>query len=263
MDEPRQPAAPPPPQDDQSLHRRMVYETACALAESASLAEAAPRMLQAVCVALGWEFGALWQVDHARTSLRFVASWRLQSTAFEAFNQKSRHTRFAPGVGLPGRVWATARPAWIHSLADDPNFPRAPFARQVGLQSAFGMPILRGQDVLGVMEFFSREIRQPVPELLATLGTIGAQIGVYVDRKRASEELDRFFELSLDLLGIANFDGYFVRVNPTWERVLGVTAETVMARPFLDFVHPDDRKPTIEAMSSLLALSLERTSIRS
>ncbi|HEX2309383.1 MAG TPA: response regulator, partial [Vicinamibacterales bacterium] len=118
--------------------------------------------------------------------------------------------------------------------------------------SAFGMPILRGQDVLGVMEFFSREIRQPVPELLATLGTIGAQIGVYVDRKRASEELDRFFELSLDLLGIANFDGYFVRLNPTWERVLGMSAETVMAHPFLDFVHPDDRAPTIKAMSALM-----------
>src|SRR5262245_3264707 len=226
MDERHQPAdptlQPAEPQDDSSLHRRMVYETACALAESTSRAEAAPRMPHAVSGGLGWEFGALWQVDHARTTLRFVGSWRQQPTAFEAFNEKSRQTRFAPGVGLPGRVWATARPAWIHNISDDPNFPRAPFARQVGLQSAFGMPILRGKDVLGVMEFFSREIRQPVPELLATLGTIGAQIGVYVDRKRASEELDGFFELSLDLLGIANFDGYFVRLNRAWERVLGM-----------------------------------------
>lgn len=56
---------------------------------------------------------------------------------------------------------------------------------------------------------------------------------------------DRFFEISIDLLCFLNFDGYFKRLNPAWERTLGFTCEELMARPFIEFVHPDDRERTL------------------
>ena len=70
-------------------------------------------------------------------------------------------------------------------------------------------------------------------------------------KKAAEEELNQFFNVSLDLLCIANTDGYFLRLNPTWERVLGYTREELMAKRFLDFVHPDDLDRTREAVSTL------------
>jgi len=77
---------------------------------------------------------------------------------------------------------------------------------------------------------------------------IGAVAGHLADRMRAAaaeaEVSARHFELAGDLLGTATFDGRFVHLNGAWERCLGWTREELMARPFLDFVHPDDRART-------------------
>jgi len=70
-------------------------------------------------------------------------------------------------------------------------------------------------------------------------------------RERAERELGDFFELSVDLLCIANFDGYFTRVNPAAERTLGFTSAELLSRPFLEFIHPDDRPRSQEVFETL------------
>jgi PAS domain S-box-containing protein len=231
----------------------IVRDVARALGESATLAEAAPRMLAAVCESLGWDYGALWEVDRRGRTLRCVGTWHDSSLQVAEFVDSSRKTSFMRGVGLPGRVWESGRPAWIPDVVADANFPRAASADRVGLHGAFALPILRGGDVLGVMEFFSRDIRQPDAALLDTMMTAGAQIGLYVSRKWAADELEMFFRLSADLLCVASLDGYFLRVNPAWAHVFGYDDTTLKGSPFLDFVHPDDRAATLDAVSVLTA----------
>jgi PAS domain S-box-containing protein len=93
--------------------------------------------------------------------------------------------------------------------------------------------------------------------LAQTLLVIGLLVQRNLKRKaelsvrQKTEELDQFFNVTLDLLGIANTEGYFLRLNPAAERILGYTREELMARQFLDFVHPDDLDSTRKALFTL------------
>src|SRR5439155_6321450 len=159
------------------------------LSEAASLVEASPRILQAICEALGWNVGSIWSVDTAARVLRFVEIWHRPSAPVPAFEAVSRQSTFSPGTGLPGRVWAGGSSIWIADVVKDSKFPRAPFATQDGLHGAFGFPIRCGNEITGVVEFFSSEIQQPDEDLLKMMATVGSQIGQFTERRRAEQAL--------------------------------------------------------------------------
>jgi hypothetical protein len=76
---------------------------------------------------------------------------------------------FEPGVGIPGRVWATGKPAAIPDVLLDLNFPRIAEAHRSGLHGALGLPVRDGEEVLAVAEFYFGEARAPEPELVDAL----------------------------------------------------------------------------------------------
>ncbi len=223
------------------------------LTESATVTEATPRFLQIVCEALGWEFGAVWRVGRRANVLHCVETWRLHPGAAAQFDALTRSLTFQKGVGLPGRVWETGRSAWVPDVLRDPNFPRAPVAAREGLHGAFALPMRLGDEFLGVVEFFSLQIEEPDEELLHIMASVGREIARFILRRRGEEELEQLFSLAKDMLCIAGYDGYFKRLNPAWETTLGFAAGELMARPYLEFVHPDDRDRTLAEAGRIAA----------
>jgi signal transduction histidine kinase/ActR/RegA family two-component response regulator len=159
------------------------------LSRSIDFVEGTHEILQTVCESLGWQVGVLWAADYQSEVLRCIDFWHRPSLKLDGFETMSRTQTFTRGVGLPGRIWETGKPAWIPDVTKDANFPRAPSAADAGLRGAFGFPILLGDEVVGVMEFFSQEIRQPDQDLNDMIASVGFQIGQFHERKRAEEKL--------------------------------------------------------------------------
>jgi PAS domain S-box-containing protein len=181
--------------------RRLAANLAVAqlLVASPAAGAAMSGVLRTICETLEWSVGAIWTPGPDGRSLRCQDVWHDPSTHVPEFEAVSRQTAFAPGVGLPGRVWQTLEPSWIPDVTQDTNFPRARCAAAEGLHGAFGFPVLSNGRCVAVIEFFSREIREPDRRMLAMFAGLGAQIGQYLERQRAEEAL-RASQVKLQLV---------------------------------------------------------------
>ncbi|HEX4996753.1 MAG TPA: PAS domain S-box protein, partial [Terriglobia bacterium] len=152
------------------------------LAESATMEEAAPRIVQALCENCGWDMGAVWLVDRAAHELYCVDVWCSDAGRAPGFDSSVRQLRYAEGAGLPGRTWSARTPICVAAEVVD---ERPTMLIPVGLKSAFCFPIKRGQDVLGVVECFSAQSREPDDDLLELLEYMGMQLGQFIVRTQA------------------------------------------------------------------------------
>jgi len=230
------------------------------LAEAVTLAEAAPKIVQAIGETVGWEMGAIWEQDRQTNLLRCVDVWHSPSVKKVAnFEPKLRRSIFGPEVGLPGRVWSTGKTAWIPNILQDANFPDAGLAAQDGLHGAFGFPILCGSEAVGVVGFLSRELQEPDTELLEMFGAIGSQLGQFIERQRAEAALkdsESFYHSLLEGLPVMilrkDLQGRFTFANQRFCAELGKSLSEIVGKTDFDFFpaelaakyQEDDRRVT-------------------
>ncbi len=213
------------------------------LVEARTLVEATPKILQALCTMAGWEVGAIWSISRESRELACLAMWNDPSVRIPQFEGMTRQLRFAPGVGLPGRVWNSGQPVWIPDVPQDLNFPRAALAAKEGLHAGLCFPLKRGEEILGVIECFSNRVRQPDEHFLQMLASIGNQIGEFIER-RHSEETVRHQESQLRLvtdftpvmLAQCSRDGYFRFVNRAYGDHLGLTPDQIIGKSLLEIM---------------------------
>ena len=161
------------------------------LADASSLTEATPEIIRAICETEGWEFGAIWEVDAAANVLRCRATWQQPGLPADELAAASRDMSFQRGQGLPGRIWATGQIQLVEEVGADANYLRAKAALAAGLHSALGFPIIGEGTVTGVIDFSATEIQASDEQLKEMFMAIGHQVGTFIERRRAEEEVRR------------------------------------------------------------------------
>jgi PAS domain S-box-containing protein len=165
------------------------YEIARILAESQTLHGALPRLLSVLGSALGWEMAAVWTLDRDLGLLRCVDVWQAPANGASTFAAASRDLAFARGEEFPGRVWASGQPLWIPDVAAEEGLSRGGAAERARLHTAVGAPIRVREEFTGVVELYSTDVLLPDEHLLAFVGSLGNQIGQFIERKRNDARL--------------------------------------------------------------------------
>ena len=230
---------------DAQILQRVEHEVAQILAETEAPVEVYAASLEAIGRALGWQLGAVWEAGPDDRRLRCVRTWHAGAGApdFEALSER---LTLEAGEGLPGRVLDSGEPAWIVDSPTDRNFPRADAARRAGLHAAFGFPLRSPRGIVGVMEFFSHEAREPDPQLLESMSVLGSQVGQFVARRHAEAEvhasesrLRAMLESALDAVITMDQSGRVVDWNHAAEATFGWRAHEAIGHDMADLIVPE------------------------
>jgi len=213
---------------ERTVYIRLLQVAAMAANESSVLEDAVRICLTEICQLSGWSVGHFYKFDQPSQKLESTDLWYIEEKGqnFDFFKKTTRDVQVEFGVGLPGKVWKTHKPEWIHH-SDSVAHTRRAAAEKVGLQSGFAFPILVGTSVEGVLEFFSTEKIEYSAHLLETAEHIGTQLGRVVERAQNREALDEseqrfqaFLNESPLLAWMKTEGGEYVYVNKTYQDLL-------------------------------------------
>ena len=188
--------------------RRQMMEHAITrvLAEAESIPSAVSKILRIICEAMGWHYGDRYDFDLDSGLLKRREFWAAESPEIQAFALSAAHRAVKPdmtGSGLIRRSFGEAKPIWISDLAKQMSLLRKDLVERAGLHGAFAFPLTAGGSVLGVLEFFHRDVREPDAMLIHIAESIGSQIGQFIVRMKA-EEAVKFVAMHDSLTNLPN-----------------------------------------------------------
>jgi PAS domain S-box-containing protein len=212
---------------------KLLHDIAVAANDATSPDEAIQLCLDAVCAYTGWPVGhAFIPASGGDGEFESTKLWHIDdSKRFELVRSISEIIGFKPGMGLPGIVLDNAIPHWIDDITTHRDDPRAELIDEIGARSAFAFPVMVGQQVVAVLEFFANDIQEKDDLLLDVTAQVGLLMGRVIERGRNEELREDSQRRLVGIVDIASEaiisirpDGCISLFNKGAETIFGATA---------------------------------------
>ncbi|MDF2438269.1 MAG: hypothetical protein K0Q95_2645 [Bacteroidota bacterium] len=242
---------------------KLLEEIAVSLNESKSFEEAVQKSIDKVCNDIGWEIGHLYTVL-PETGIQSSAVWHLSDPVkFETFRSITQSYTFQLGEGLPGTILEKKKYLWIEDVHNYSNFPRVQFAKEAGIITGFGFPIISNEKVVAIIEFFSSILIKPDTKFLELVTLLQNQLEAVYKRTRSEEELRQNEQELLTifnnvedvifLLSIEEGKYKFISLNKSFTLLTGLDSERIVNK-YMNEVLPE---PLLSKVISYLDKAIE------
>lgn len=234
---------------------RFLQRMTQAISESSDFQSALEVALKKICKLTDWKFGEAWIPNFNGTMLKCSPAWYGSDQNLEKFRKLSEGFTFAPGAGLPGRVWASKQSEWINDVStqEETVFLRQQFVKEVGFKAGVGIPIIDNNQVLAVLVFFMFEPCEEDKRLIEIISTVATQLGSLLQRKRAEEaqqesknRLYAVLDNSTAIIYVKDAYGRYLLINRCFTNLFGFELEELKCKTDYD-IFPHDLADTYRA----------------
>lgn len=215
------------------------------MSEAEDLVTALNSTVKRICTVTGWAYGEAWVPNAECGVLQHTGAWYGAAEIYERFAQLSQTFTFAPGKGIAGQVWQTRAPVWTRDISQEPNYPRAPFARDAGLKAAAAVPVVADDEVVVVLCFFLTEATEEDAQFLELVNSVAVQIASLIQRKRAYEALrehrqlfEAFMNNTPAIAFMKDAEGRYTYINQPMEKLFRVTLADLRGKTDLEWLPP-------------------------
>lgn len=221
--------------------------------------------LSNVCETTGWTYGQAWQVRADGAALDCCPAWHTRVPGMESFRANVEGVKLSPGEGLAGRAWVFKEPVWITDIGANAEGLLLIPAQQAGFQAALSIPVMAGDEVVVVLEFFLLEPYPQVKVHISFVNMIAAQLGWLIQKKMVEEALRESVE-RFQLATRGSRDGLWdakvpqewdwnspetpIYFSPRFKQLLGYKDDEMENNlgAWESKLHPEDRTRVLEAV---------------
>ncbi|MEH2144398.1 PAS domain S-box protein [Nostoc sp.] len=231
---------------------QLLQKLALTIGESEDFNSALAQVLKLVCQTIGWAYGEAWIPCSQDTVLQCSPAYYISTSRYaesllrmNEFRSVSETLTFPFNVGIPGRVWTSQQPEWHRDVSQESEalFLRQQIARQTGIRSGLGVPIVVNDQTLAVLVFFKLDAVAKDNRLIESLAAIAAQLGSVLHRKQievALQESESRFQAFMNntptVAFIKDEAGRNVYINRKFEQTFNITAADVQGKSDFDWL---------------------------
>jgi PAS domain S-box-containing protein len=229
---------------------KLLNDTSLALSTTPTLIDATASVIRLLCQYGDFQYGEFWMPLYGQPYVKMKSSWWVNNK-FGVMKAASEFKTYDIRSDKPG-ILGSNKWSFSGNILKDPTIRRKAEAASCSLKTFMSVPIVYRNKLLGVFVLFSTTERTYPPVDPDRLQELVSKLGSELERRNSAEELNRFFNLSPELLCIQDFSGYVKKFNPAFQQLLGYSEEDVVKLRVADMIHPDDLSLANDALEKMM-----------
>ncbi len=216
-----------------------------------SFSETLNQVLQTIVATGNYCMAEAWMIDADKKNMNLLAKHFVGDKIELLYAGNPNIRNLAIGDGLPAIIGETKTIQQWNVDEENEYFIRKKEAVKAGIKKIIGIPLFYNETVIGSLLLGINSIEKNEYNLILQSHDFSTQLGSEIKRKQIEQELNQVFDYSQDIICIADFNGYFKKINPVSSNILGYSEVELLSKPYFDFIHPDDVNVTAKEVEKL------------